>query len=114
MFEHRSEPLISREQFLARLAKGGAMAFALVLASLAVGMIGYHFTENLSWVDAFLNAAMISGGMGPVHIPTTNSGKIFAGIYALYCGLALIMIAGLLLAPLAHRILHKFHLEGRR
>ena len=114
MFEHRSEPLLSRREFLARLARGAGFALLLVLASLGGGMIGYHLTEHLTWVDSFLNAAMISGGMGPVTAPVTRAGKIFAGVYALYCGLAVIMIAGLLLAPLAHRVLHKFHLEGRR
>ena len=90
------------------------MALALVMASLGVGMIGYHLTEGLDWVDSFLNAAMLLGGMGPVNTPATFWGKIFAGVYALYCGLAVIMIAGLLLAPLAHRLLHRFHLEGRQ
>jgi hypothetical protein len=90
------------------------MALALVMASLGVGMFGYHLTEGLDWVDSFLNAAMLLGGMGPVNNPATFWGKIFAGVYALYCGLAVIMIAGLLLAPLAHRLLHRFHLEGRK
>ena len=80
--------------------------------SLAAGMCGYHFLEKLPWVDAFLNAAMILGGMGPVDPVKTGAGKIFAGLYALYSGLALITIAGLLLAPVVHRFLHKFHLES--
>ena len=113
MFEHRSQPLLSREQFLSRLARSAGLALALVLASLGVGMMGYRLTEHFSWVDAFLNAAMLLGGMGPVNPPVTFWGKIFAGVYALYCGLAVILIAGLLLAPLAHRLLHRFHLEGR-
>ena len=114
MFENRSQPLLSRQQFLSRLARSAGMALALVMASLGVGMIGYHLTEGLDWVDSFLNAAMLLGGMGPVNTPATFWGKIFAGVYALYCGLAVIMIAGLLLAPLAHRLLHRFHLEGRQ
>ena len=114
LFENRSQPLLSRRQFLSRLARSAGMALALVMASLGVGMIGYHLTEGLDWVDSFLNAAMLLGGMGPVNPPVKFWGKIFAGVYALYCGLAVIMIAGLLLAPLAHRLLHRFHLEGRK
>ena len=114
LFESRSQPLLSRRQFLSRLARSAGMALALVMASLGVGMVGYHLTEGLDWVDSFLNAAMLLGGMGPVNSPGKFWGKIFAGVYALYCGLAVIMIAGLLLAPLAHRLLHRFHLEGRK
>ena len=114
MFENRSQPLLSQRQFLSRLARSAGMALVLVMASLGVGMFGYHLTEGLDWVDSFLNAAMLLGGMGPVNTPLTFWGKIFAGVYALYCGLAVIMIAGLLLAPLAHRLLHRFHLEGRQ
>lgn len=77
-------------------------------------MLGYHFLEHLRWIDAFLNASMLLGGMGPVNPPVTDGGKLFAGIYALYCGLVVIMAAGLLLTPIAHRLLHKFHLEGRK
>jgi hypothetical protein len=112
-FEHRSDPLLPRPQFLSRLARTAGVALVLVIASLAVGMLGYHLTEHLSWIDSFSNAAMLLGGMGPVNAPATVCGKIFAGLYALYCGLAVILIAGILLAPLAHRLLHRFHLEGR-
>lgn len=108
MFEHRSQPLRPRRQFLIRLARSTGVAFVLILASLVVGMLGYRGQESLSWVDAFLNAAMLLGGMGPVNPPVTVAGKVFAGAYALYCGLAVIMIAGLLLA---HRLLRRFHLE---
>jgi hypothetical protein len=83
----------------------------LTVFSLAIGMIGYHALERLSWLDAFLNASMLLGGMGPVATPTTDGGKLFAGLYALYCGLMVIIVAGIILAPLAHRILHRFHLE---
>jgi hypothetical protein len=114
MFEHRTQPLLSRPEFLARLARSGAVAVILIVASLTVGMLGYHVTEHLGWLDAFLNSAMLLGGMGPVNTPTSVAGKLFAGVYALYCGLAVIMIAGLLLTPVAHRMLHKFHLEGRK
>jgi hypothetical protein len=82
-----------------------------VLISLAIGMLGYHWLEGLHWIDAFLNAAMLMGGMGPVSAPLSFGGKLFAGLYALYCGLMLILVAGLLFAPVVHRSLHKFHLR---
>ncbi len=75
-------------------------------------MVGYHVLERVSWLDAFLNASMLLGGMGPVTIPVTSGGKLFAGLYALYCGLAVILVAGVILAPVAHRILHTFHVES--
>ena len=99
-------------QFIVRLAHSGIIALALIAVSLIVGMVGYHILESLNWIDAFLNAAMLLGGMGPVNTPTTFAGKLFAGLYALYCGLAAILVAGLILAPVVHRILHKFHMES--
>jgi len=111
MFEHSSEPLLPWPRFLMRLAQSGGIALTLVSTSLLVGMLGYHGFEHLSWIDAFLNASMLLGGMGPVNAPTTFSGKIFAGLYSLYCGLVVIFVAGVLLAPLLHRLLHKFHLQ---
>jgi hypothetical protein len=74
-------------------------------------MAGYEWYEQLSWRDAFLNAAMLLGGMGPVNAPATPGGKLFAGLYALYAGLVFLIVAGLLLAPVVHRILHRFHWE---
>ena len=114
MYERRTEPLLSRRQFLARVARSGIAALGLTVVSLLIGMVGYHALENLSWMDAFLNAAMLLGGMGPVNAPATEGGKLFAGLYALYCGLVVILTAGVLLVPVAHRMLHKFHLEGGR
>ena len=75
-------------------------------------MIGYVEFEDLHWVDAFLNAAMLLGGMGPVHLPLTEAGKLFAGFYALYAGLVLIVVAAILISPVVHRVLHRFHWEG--
>jgi len=109
MFEHKSEPLLSRRAFLERLARSATVGVSLVLISLAIGMLGYHAFEGLGWIDAFLNAAMLLGGMGPVNTPLTFGGKLFAGLYALYCGLIVIVVAGVLLAPVVHRALHKFH-----
>lgn len=112
-FEHRAQPVIPPDQFIVRLAHSGIIALALIAISLSIGMIGYHLLEDLSWIDAFLNASMLLGGMGPVNAPQTYAGKLFAGLYALYCGLAVILVAGVILAPIAHRILHRFHMENR-
>ena len=111
--EHGAQPVIPRVQFAVRLAHSGAIALVLIAISLSIGMIGYHALEGLNWLDSFLNAAMLLGGMGPVNAPVTPSGKLFAGVYALYCGLAVLLVAGVLLAPVAHRILHRFHVESR-
>jgi len=91
------------------VARHAAAAFALVAVSVAIGMAGYEYFEGLAWRDAFLNTAMIAGGMGPVDAPRTNGGKVFAGLYALYSGLVFIATAALLLAPVVHRVMHKFH-----
>jgi hypothetical protein len=112
-FERRSQPVITPHRFLIRLAHSGIIALVLIVISLFVGMVGYHVLEGVGWLDAFLNASMLLGGMGPVNIPITPGGKLFAGLYALYCGLAVILVAGVILAPVAHRILHTFHVESR-
>jgi hypothetical protein len=112
-FEHHAQPVIPAERFMVRLAHSGAIAFALIIVSLLVGMAGYRWLEGIAWIDAFLNAAMLLGGMGPIHTPVTEGGKLFAGLYALYCGLAVILVAGVILAPIAHLILHRFHMESR-
>jgi hypothetical protein len=111
-WERRGQPLLPRAQFLLRLGRWSAMAGAVVVVSLAVGICGYHFLEHLPWIDALLNASMILGGMGPVDPIKTAAGKIFASLYALYSGLAIISVAGLLLAPVVHRFLHKFHVAS--
>lgn len=82
---------------------------ALLGFSLGMGMLGYMGFEHLSWLDAFLNAAMLLGGMGPIHVPATDAGKLFAGLYALYAGLVFIATAALLFAPMFHRLMHRFH-----
>jgi hypothetical protein len=94
------------------MARSLVLAFAMVLVSLGIGMAGYHGFEGLPWLDAFLNAAMILSGMGPVAPLQTHGGKLFAGCYALFSGLALISVVAVIFAPLFHRFLHKFHLEA--
>jgi hypothetical protein len=114
LFERHHQPIITRRQFLGRLLAWAGFAGTILVGSLAVGMCGYHFIEGLPWIDALLNASMILGGMGPVDPIHTSGGKLFASFYALYSGLAIISVAGLLIAPLVHRFLHKFHLEKKR
>jgi len=114
MYERHHEPLISREEYLRRIARSGALASAAVLAALFLGVSGYHWIEGIPWVDSTLNAAMILGGMGPVAELHTTAGKLFAAAYALFSGLMFIVVAGLLFAPVIHRFLHKFHLEDDR
>jgi hypothetical protein len=110
-WERRHQPLLPRAQFILRLGRWALVAAGVVAVSLAGGMCGYHFLEKLPWIDALLNASMILGGMGPVDQIKTDAGKVFASFYALYSGLAIISVAGLLLAPVVHRFLHKFHLD---
>jgi hypothetical protein len=111
IFEHRSKPLLPRSEFIKRMVFFASISAGFVTFSLLMGMIGYRIFENFSWVDAFVNAAMLMGGMGPVGELHTDAGKIFAGVYAMYCGLVFIIAVGFLIAPLFHRFLHKFHLE---
>ena len=111
MYESRSEPLLSRRAFAARLALHAALALGLVFGSLIFGAVGYRLTERMPWLDAFLNAAMILTGMGPVNKLQTVPGKLFATGYALFSGVAFLVFAGLLVAPIGHRILHTLHLE---
>lgn len=103
--------LLPRREFIRRLGWSITAGGTLIVVSLSIGMVGYHTLAGLSWVDAFLDASMILSGMGPLAPLQTNAAKIFAGCYALYSGLALLTTAGVILAPVVHRVLHKFHLE---
>ncbi|HLA08832.1 MAG TPA: hypothetical protein VJ022_15415 [Anaerolineales bacterium] len=114
MYEHHKQPLASRKVFAQRLTRNGLIGILLLVFSLGVGMIGYHFLENLSWIDALLNASMILGGMGPVNPMHTNAGKIFASFYAIYSGVILLASVGILIAPIFHRFLHHFHLADEK
>ena len=112
MFENRRKSLLPRRAFYARMARSVALGLGIVMVSLGIGMAGYHGLEGLSWLDAFLNASMILSGMGPVATMQTTAGKLFAGCYALYSGLALISTLAVIITPLFHRFLHKFHMEA--
>jgi hypothetical protein len=111
MYEHRSQPLLVPRAFLRRVARHALSASLMVLGSLLVGILGYRLTEDLPWIDALLNAAMILGGMGPVNTLHSTAGKLFAAFYALYAGIVFILTTGILGAPFVHRLLHRFHLE---
>jgi hypothetical protein len=113
MYESKHQPVLPRERFAQRLVGHIAIALGLLAGSLAIGMIGYMTLEDLSWIDAFLNAAMLLGGMGPVNPPHTVSGKLFAGLYALYAGLVFIVTAALVFSPVLHRLLHHFHWKDK-
>lgn len=111
MFEHRKDQLLPRREFVLRLGWSVAAGAALILFSLGLGMAGYHFLNGEVWIDAFVDAAMILSGMGPLSSLHGEAAKLFAGCYAIYCGIALIATTGVILAPVIHRSLHKFHLE---
>lgn len=111
MLEKHHQPLASIAVFLFRLARSVTFGLFCVIAGISLGMLGYHYYEHMSWVDAFVNAAMILSGMGPLTPLATNGGKIFAGFYALFSGLAFILIMGIIFSPIIHRYFHKFHLN---
>ena len=113
MYETKRQPLLARSAFFRRVAAHVAAAVGLVVASLGIGMIGYMATEQMPAMDAFLNAAMLLDGMGPVGTLNTSAGKFFAGVFALYAGLVFIACAALVLTPLLHRVLHHFHVSDR-
>jgi hypothetical protein len=110
-FEHVKQKVISRHAFAVRMANALGLWIILTLGGLAVGMLGYTLTEGMSGVDAFVNAAMILSGMGPVGELHTTAGKIFAGCYAIFSGLIIVIATGFVLAPIFHRVLHRFHVE---
>ena len=110
MFERRHEKILPLRLFVRRMFKCGFISFVLVAFALGMGVSGYHYLARLSWVDALLNASMILTGMGPVDVLPSNAAKIFASAYAVFSGLVFISLMALLLAPVAHRVLHKFHL----
>lgn len=110
-FEHRKQPLAPRHIFMRRLGRYLTLSLAIIFVSLGIGVLGYHVTEGLPWLDSLLNASMILGGMGPVDAVRTVAGKWFASFYALFSGMVLLVAVGVLIAPVFHRFLHRFHLE---
>jgi hypothetical protein len=111
-FEHRSQPLLPRQIFLRRFTFTAILSISIVSAWVLLGMIGYHVLAGLTWVDSFLNAAMIVGGMGPVDLLKANNAKIFAGFYAIFSGVLFLTAFSIMAAPIFHRFLHRFHLES--
>ncbi len=112
-YEQRNDALISRAAFMRRLLRSGSVAGIVVLIALLVGILGYHLTEHLSWLDSLLNASMILGGMGPVAELQTVAGKIFASFYAFFNGFVFLGVASVLFAPMLHRLMHRFHMEKK-
>ena len=113
MPEPGSKLAVRRATLLRRFARSALLGAALIAVSLLAGMAGYHYFEGLPWLDAFNNAAMILSGMGPLAQPQTPGGKVFAGVYALYSGLAVVLITGITFAPLVHAFLYRLHLETK-
>jgi hypothetical protein len=111
VYESINQAVITRNDFLRRLLLHTSCALLVLLFSLGIGIAGYMFFEQLSWVDAFLNATMLLGGMGPVNAPQSTVGKLFAGFYALYAGLVFVVTTGMIFTPVLHRVLHKLHLD---
>ncbi|MDF2997872.1 MAG: hypothetical protein K0R27_3509 [Xanthobacteraceae bacterium] len=110
-FEHIRQPLATRRVFIARMAKSVGIWLGIMLFGLAVGIAGYALTEGMGVVDAYLNAAMILSGMGPVSELHTTAGKLFAGSYAIFSGLVIVLATGVVLAPIIHHVLHVFHVD---
>jgi len=113
MYERRNQSPLSRPHFVRRMIGHSVVALALLAVSLGIGMWGYVAFEGLTDIDAFLNAAMLLGGMGPIHSPVSYAGKLFAGLYALYAGLAFIATLAIVLTPVMHRVLHRFHWDDK-
>ena len=110
-FESRELPLAPPRKFALRLLRNGLWSACFIAIWLIIGMAGYGGCEGMSAVDSFVNAAMILSGMGPVQLLNTTGGKIFAGLYAIISGIVIFGVAGIALAPLYHRMLHRFHLQ---
>ena len=113
MYERHHQQLLSTKNFIKRLLKNIIIALVIILISLLIGMTGYHYTESMPWIDAYVNASMILSGMGPVATLHSTAGKAFAGTYALFSGVIFLVVIAVLLAPLFHRFLHKFHLQEK-
>jgi hypothetical protein len=113
-FERRRERLISRRRFADRMLRAVGLWFMLAGVGLAIGMAGYAVFEGMSLADSYVNAAMILSGMGPMGELKTTAGKVFAGSYAIFSGLLIVIATGFVLAPIFHRVLHHFHVESHK
>jgi hypothetical protein len=113
MLESRQDPIAPRHVFLWRVVKFMSLATAVISTALVLGILGYHYIAGFPWVDSILNASMILGGMGPVCELPTDDAKLFASAYALFSGLVFISVIAIVLAPVAHRALHAFHLDEK-
>src|SRR6266436_1541460 len=112
--EHKAAPLAPKVVFFLRLARNFLVTVGIVAFSLGVGTLGYHYLGHIGWIDGFLNASMILTGMGPVDRMETNEGKLFAAFYALYSGLVFLTMVVVLITPIYHRFIHRFHLDSER
>jgi hypothetical protein len=112
MLEHHRQPLLPKRKFFRRLIRYAIAALLLVSVSWLIGILGYRIFEQMSWIDSILNSAMILGGMGPVNPLRTDAGKLFASFYALFSGMVFLVAVGVLVVPILHRTLHKFHLAS--
>ena len=113
MYERRTDELAPRKVYFKRLLGSLAIALAVIVAGLLIGIAGYHYLAGFNWIDSLLEASMILGGMGPVNPLTSDGAKIFAAIYALFSGLVVLALMGIMLSPVVHRVLHKFHVDEK-
>lgn len=112
MFEHHRQPLASPAEFTRRVVRFGSLSIGIILFSLGIGILGYHYIMGMDWIDALLNASMLLGGMGPIMTDfKTTAAKLFASFYALFSGMVFLVAIGVLSTPILHRFLHRFHLE---
>ena len=114
MFEPKHHPLVPQHVFLKRLLRNFFFGMLVIGFSLGLGMLGYHHFEGMPWIEAYVNAAMILSGMGPVTPLHTDAGKIFAGSYALFSGIIFLIIIAIIFAPLFHRFFHAFHISDQK
>ena len=112
-YEHRNDQLAPRSVFIKRVIAALAVALGLILTALVIGIAGYHFIAGFNWIDSLLEASMILGGMGPIKELPTDTAKVFASIYALFSGIVFIGVMGIILSPVVHRIMHKFHVDEK-
>ena len=112
-YEHRSDELAPRMTYVKRLLGSLVIALCVIVVSLSIGISGYHFIAGFNWIDSLLEASMILGGMGPVNELHADSAKIFASVYAMFSGLVVIALMGIMLSPVAHRVMHRFHVDDK-